>query len=225
MTGISNRSTLLRIIGIALLAFSLVACGSAVRPTETPVGPTPSPPTATAFATPTPQTLEGLSHEELVELLLIEADAIAEEADRFRGENRALDVVNHYVPVYLASACVENREPSIADFKLYTNNAVGNRRLVEREARQVIRVIIPAANSWRDQRLAPDTQQCLRPYLFPDSVSDAKPAIDIYLAFSLPPLEPLDRGVVEAQIGDRAGGWFETDRQEPYISWLCGGDC
>jgi len=218
-------------IGIILTALT-VSCGS-VPPTA-PATSFPTP-TATSLPTETPEpaitptpdwTLERIKRDRLAEQLLVEADALAADARRVSGENRALDVVRHYVPVYLASACVEGKEPSVEDFKVFTSNAIGNRRLVEREARGVIRVIIGAADSWRNQSLDAATQHCLKPYLYPESVPDATPAVELFLAASLPPLSPLVKGGFGAQVRDRADGWFnQTDNREPYISWLCGSNC
>ena len=116
--------------------------------------------------------------------------------------------------------------PSVEDFRQFTNNAIGNRRLVEREARNVIRVIIAAADSWRKQSFETATQHCLGSYLYPDSVSDGAPAVELYLASSLPPLTKLSRGSFEAQARENAGGWFDqSETEEPYIFWLCGTEC
>ena len=192
--------------------------------------PTTAQPTATVLpsATPAPTTapIPNLTLDQLAEQLLVEADDLAADARRPTGENRELEVVRHYVPVYLASACVAGQEPSVEDFRVVTGNALGNRKLVEREARGVIRVIISAADSWRNGNLDTATQLCLKPYLYPESVSDAKPAIELYLASSLPPLSPLARGGFETKARESAGEWFNlSDQQEPYISWLCGNQC
>lgn len=216
---------------MALLTIGIAACSSVstppvpllATPTQTPLRTVTPEPTIT----PTPDwALVKIQREQLAEQLIVEADAVATDARRLVGETRALDVVRHYVPVYLALACVESKEPSVKDFRLFTNNAIAKRTLVDRAALRVIRVILDAANSWRNQSLDTATQLCLQPYLYPESLTDAKPAIDLYLASSLPSLSPLAKGGFEAQVRGRAGGWFDqTDQQEPYISWLCGNDC
>ena len=218
-------------LGIALMALT-VSCGSVqptspatARPTPT-VAPSPTAAPEPTIASTPDWTLERTKRDRLAEQLLIEADSLAADARRVMGENRNLEVVRHYVSVYLASTCVDGQEASFDDFRLFANNAIGNRKLVEREARKVIRVIIAAADSWRKQSLDAATQHCLRPYLYPDSVSDAAPAVELYLASILPPLTKLSRGSFEAQARERAGGWFnQSETQEPYISWLCDNEC
>ena len=107
-------------------------------------------------------------------------------------DNEIIKVGKDYLKTSLLTCKVF--ENSVEDFRQFTNNAIGNRRLVEREARKVIRVIIAAADSWRKQSFDTATQHCLGSYLYPDSVSDGAPAVELYLASSLPPLTKLSRG-------------------------------
>jgi hypothetical protein len=172
--------------------------------------------------------MERINRDRLAELLLIEADSVAADARRFEGGRRlALETpIYHYVPLYMTSTCLGGTEPSVEGFRVFANNSIARRTLVDREAVRIIRVIIGTAEGWRSQSLGAATQHCLQPYLYPESVADASPAIDLYLAASLPPLSPLAKGGFEAQVRATAGDWFDqSDRQEPYISWLCGDNC
>lgn len=206
---------------MAGVTLGLAACSSMPTTAPSPVTVLPS-----ATLAPTSAPILILTLEQLAEQLGVEADALAADLRRPTGENRKLGVVRHYVAVFLASACVEGQEPSAEDFRIFAYNALGNRILVEREARGVIREIISAADRWRNGSLDATTQLCLKPYLYPESSLEAKPAIELYLASSLPPLSPLARGGFEAQTRERADEWFNlSDQQEAYISWLCGNQC
>jgi len=230
-----------RVFGIALLIFGIAACssGGTTAPTSGTPGigsggpalPTPTPSllrTATPEPTIAPTIDWTLDRDWLAEQLLVEADSVASNARRFEGgDSRDLDVlVPLYVPLYLASRCVEGKKPSVEDFRVFANNSISKRTLVDQAAVRVIRVIISAADSWRTQSLDAATQHCLQPYLYPESASDANPAIDLYLVSSLPSLSPLAKSGFEVQVRERARRWFDQiDPQEPYISWLCGDNC
>ena len=224
-----------------MLAFAIAACNSGgtlppiPSPTASPTISATATPLPTPTGTPEPATaatpdwaMEKIQRDRLAEQLLIEADSVIADARRFEGAYRlALEAsIRHYVPLYLSTTCVEGKEPSVEDFRVFTNNAIAKRTLIDRAAIRIIRVIIGAAASWRNQNLDAATEHCLQPYLYPESVADARPAIDLYLAASLPSLSPLARGGFEAQVRETAGGWFDqTDQPEPYISWLCGDNC
>lgn len=231
----------MRFIGIALLTLGIAACTSGSTLTPTPPPPASPEIAATATSVPPPTAnpepavaatpdwdLEKVQRDKLADQLLIEADSVAANAIRFEGrDSRDLgELVRQFVPLFMASACVEGKETSVKDFRVFANNAIGNRTSVNRAAIRTIRVIIGAAESWRNESLDAATQHCLQPYLYPESVSDARPAIDLYLAARLPTLSPLAKGGFEALVRETAGGWFDqTDQQEPYISWLCGDNC
>jgi hypothetical protein len=68
-----------------------------------------------------------------------------------------------------------------------------------------------------------EPSSCLQSYLYPESLADAGPAIELYLASSLPNLPVRFWDGIQSATARRAGGWFnETDRQQPFIIWLCG---
>ena len=231
----------MRLFGIAVLTFVIAACGSggtlppaATNPPSTEIAATvtPLPPPTETPEPEVPSTpdwaMQKIQRDRLADLLLIEADSVAADARRFEGGVRlALETpIGHYVPLYLTSTCLDGTEPSVEDFRLYTNNSIARRTQVDRASVRLIRMIIGVAESWRNQSLDTATQHCLQPYLYPESVADARPAIDLYLAASLPPLSPLAKGAFEAQVRATAGDWFDRDdQQEPYISWLCGDNC
>ena len=64
-------------------------------------------------------------------------------------------------------------------------------------------------------------EPCLQPYLYPESVSDASPAVELFLASRVMALPFDTRGSFKSVFRGMAAGWFQTDRQDPFITWLC----
>tara|TARA_R110000824_G_C15232376_1_gene678769 strand:- start:14726 stop:15523 length:798 start_codon:yes stop_codon:yes gene_type:complete len=179
---------------------------------------TPTPPMLTnqPTVTSTPDwDMERIKRDSLAGRLLVEADA----AVPYMADPHARFVkVRKYVPVYMAKACLEETQPSAEGFNTFVRST--NRRGPSGEAVLVIRDIIAVDGKWQDQSFDAAKQHCLQPYLRPESVSDAIPAIDLILASIN--LSPYAKGGFETSFRREVGGWFDrSNPQEPYISWLC----
>lgn len=172
---------------------------------------------------PTPDwTLERIKRDRLAENLLIEADALAIEI--YPPGRGALGEFHQMrmrwnVPGYMATACVEGKQPTVEGFKSFVRSSG---RDPSRVAKRAIGAIKAADDEWQANNLDAVTQHCLRPYLSPESVSDAAPAVDLYTATAVVSFAPDLRDSFESVVRRRAGGWFKTvDQHEPFISWLC----
>lgn len=158
-------------------------------------------------------TLQKMERDYMAEQLLTEADAIAREISK-GGTTRDYyqEIVRLYVPVYMADICIKGSQPFAQGFTAITRANLSAGRGAEVEALRVIKALGAVGDT--------DTQQCLQPYLHPESISDASPAIDLYLAAITSVSSPF-RGSFKSVVGGMAAGWFQTDRQEPFIPWLC----
>jgi len=126
-----------------------------------------------------------------------------------------------YVPSYMATACAEENQPSVSGYKTYARNSHLASIGPDSEAVRAIQAIDAAHYRWKDQSLDVATQLCFQTYVYPESVSDATPAVELYLASSLPTLSSLVRDSFESTVRQRASGWFnQTNTEQPYISWL-----
>jgi len=177
--------------------------------------PTPPMPTNQPTVTSTPDwDMERIKRDSLAGRLLVEADA----AVPYMADSLSHFKVRKYVPVYMAKACLEETQPSAEGFNTFVRST--NRRGPSGEAVLVIRDIIAVDGKWQDQSFDAAKQHCLQPYLRPESVSDAIPAIDLILASIN--LSPYAKGGFETSFRREVGGWFDrSNPQEPYISWLC----
>jgi hypothetical protein len=126
-----------------------------------------------------------------------------------------------YVPVYMASACLDGVEPSREGFKEMVTTGVvmdssgGIRSNLESQARWLIQKI--------NEKEEAATDFCSQSYLYPESMADARPAIDLYLALTSGTVPDRFRGGLTGLINDHAAGWFNaTEPRQPFIRWLCG---
>lgn len=113
----------------------------------------------------------------------------------------------------MAGICLEGSQPSAQSFTTSTRANLSAWRGPDVEAVRVIK----ALNDVRDTSIHP----CLQPYLHPNSVSDASPAVELYLASRVMELPYDTRDSFKSVVRDMAAGWFQTDKQEPFISWMC----
>ena len=158
--------------------------------------------------------LQKLERDYIAEQLLVEADAIAREISK-SGTRRDYyqEVVRLYVPVYMAEVCVKGSQPFAQGFTAITRANLSAGRGPDVEAVRVIKAMKDVGET--------ATQQCLQPYLHPESISDASPAVDLFLASRVMAL-PFDlRDSFKSVVMDMAAGWFQTDRQESFIFWMC----
>ena len=121
-----------------------------------------------------------------------------------------------YVPIYMASACLEGREPSAQGFKDFTVTWFAQDVSPEPKALTTIQEIREQISPG-----VPPEKLCLQPYHDPVSVADGGLAVDLYLAAVLRSI-PIDfRTGLNGAIQRHARKWFETDRQQPFIIFLC----
>jgi hypothetical protein len=130
-----------------------------------------------------------------------------------------------YVPVYMASTCLDGAEPSTEGFRdMVTAGVVIDspsqgkvRWNLESLAHRLIQTI---REEGKGQKAA--TNFCLQSYLYPESVSDAAPAIDLYLTITFVNFSPDDRENYASIVNDHAADWFNTtEPRQPFIIWLC----
>jgi hypothetical protein len=93
--------------------------------------------------------MEVIQYDRLADQLLVEADSVAADARRFEGGDRLVleTPIRHFVPLYLTTACLEGKIPTVEDFRIITNNSIAKRTLVDRASVRIIRVIIASAES------------------------------------------------------------------------------
>ena len=167
-------------------------------------------------------TLHKMERDYLAEQLLVEADAIAREIS---PSGTTLDfyqqLVSSQVPVYMANVCVKGGQPSAQEFTTITRANLSMGRSSEAEAHRVIKAISDAHNKWARESLDAASQLCLQPYLYPQSVSDAAPAVELHIVAAIKSVSSPFRGSFKSAARGRAAGWFQTDQQEPFISWIC----
>jgi hypothetical protein len=128
-----------------------------------------------------------------------------------------------YVPVYMASACLDGTEPSREGFReMVTTGVVIDsfgevQSNLESQVRRLTQTIIEKA---KGQEAA--TNGCLQSYVYPESVSDAAPAVDLYLTSTLMTVSADLRESLASLIHQRAADWFNaTEPRQPFIIWLC----
>ena len=166
-------------------------------------------------------TLQKLERDYMAEQLLLEADAIAGQITTGVQRDHYQRLVRLYVPVYMANACVEESHPSVEGFNTNARGALSAGRGPELESIRVIKAINDAHDKWKSESIDAATQHCLQPYLYPESISDAGPALELLLASRVMAL-PFDlRDSFESVFRGMAARWFQTDQQEPFVSWMC----
>ena len=126
-------------------------------------------PTETVYTAPDAM-LDRMKRQYLQEELLAEATPLA-------GLSKVLaytsDYVKRYVPVYLATACIQRQDPSVQGFREYVINHRGS--APDGLAKEAINQI---------RALAGESRPCFQPYMAPVSMLDAGPAIDLYTVYA-----------------------------------------
>jgi hypothetical protein len=188
---------------------------------------TPSAPVVDA-PEPTPDLfIERMKRDQVAQDLKAEVPGIARliapnwtGAFDYIGLTRSLEL---YVPVYMASACLDGIEPSREGFKeMVTTGVVADSPGKIRSNREslALRLIQTILAEREGQKAA--TNFCLQSYLYPESVSDAAPAVDLYLTLTSVNVPSDLRESYASLIHQRAAGWFNaTEPRQPFIIWLC----
>ena len=169
-----------------------------------------------ACGTPTPDVaLERIKRTHMTEELLKEIPH-ASLYGQDSSERAMATFGKHYVPIYMASACLEGREPSAQGFKDFTVTWFAQDVSPEPKALTTIQEI-------REQISigVPPEKLCLQPYLDPASVADGGLAVDLYRAAVLRSIPFEFRTGLDTALQRHAEKWFETDGQQPFIIFLC----
>ena len=200
-----------------------IACGSPSytdegRPTPDVEGTVEAKVQATIAAMPSPTpdlALERIKRTHLTEELLKEIPR-GSLYGQDSSERAMATFGEHYVPIYMASACLEDQEPSAQGFKDFTVRWFARDVSPEPKALTTIQEI-------REQISigVPPGKLCLQSYVAPGSVGDAGLAVDLYRAAVLRSIPVAFRTGLESVIQRHARKWFETDRQQPFIIFLC----
>jgi len=155
--------------------------------------------------TPTPDwILEKIKRDRLAEQLLIEAYVLAQaQKGGSIYRNTLAGVIESFVPIYMAIACVEGSQPSVEGFRTYIGDGESDRTR-EQSARRAIQAIDATHDKWLDQRLDPATQHCLQSYLYPESLSDASSPVGLFNLANFADLSSAFRGGRESANKRRA---------------------
>ena len=186
--------------------------------------------TAQVVADPTPDAvMERMKRDWLAEQLLVETEVIARDIWGSQYSNpfqrRPIDRKTMYVPSYIATACVEETQPTVEGFNAFMRGAISAGNDSVSEAKRAIQTLTAAAGKWESQGFDAATQQCLQPYFFPQSVSDAKPAIDLEWTITIAGVAPQFVEYAEKREYSRASEWFtQAGERRPFITWLCDQD-
>ena len=116
-----------------------------------------------------------------------------------------------YVALYVASECLAGRDTSFEGFGLFIDQTT-NRNLNVKAAQSIDEII--------DR--PPKKRECMRPFLNPQSGSDAVLAADLVLAVRWPHVGPFERFLPEI-IRERSGRWFDpsVSKDRPFLTWFC----
>lgn len=195
--------------------------GSIAAPTEeTPPIPSPTPtPSASPTSSPIPTrdidaTVESRVRE-TVAAMPTEPQYLPtlEDFRVYAPVRTSDDDYGPYVATYVASECLAGRDLSFVGFGSFLNeiNQTG-KKLLNLTAELVISEI--AAQ--------PHGGECMRPFLNPQSGSDAVLAADLVLAVRWPYVGPFERFLPDI-IRERSGRWFDPSigKGQPYLTWLC----
>jgi hypothetical protein len=132
-----------------------------------------------------------------------------------------VEYVQAYAPSYLALACLEGVEPT----PQYFRDAIGKTGSNSPGdiSDRVIRLMVDEFQ--RLEREVEDPSMCLRPYLSPWSMADAKVAMDMVTRVGGSNLPSRFKGGVQNFTIHVASAWFDkSDRQMPFICWMSGGN-
>jgi hypothetical protein len=134
--------------------------------------------------------------------------------------NFLVSQVQLYGPPYAALTCLEGAEPTLADFRVVVTETYGFGVGPGGMAQAVLQQIDNEIKRLNSSNEAPSP--CLKSYLYPEFVADAGPAIELYLASVLPSLPARFRDGFQSVAVRQTVGWFnDTDRQQPFIIWMC----
>jgi hypothetical protein len=132
-------------------------------------------------------------------------------------------ILEGFVPVYMVSTCLDGTEPSAEGFRQMVATGVvkdssGNFRTnLESLAMQLIERI-----DEKGKEQNPVADFCLQPYLYPESIADAAPAVDLYLSVTNMNLPLHLRERYASVINGQGAEWFnEPEPRQPFLTWLC----
>jgi hypothetical protein len=167
--------------------------------------------------TPVPDLLfERMMRDQVMQELKAEAPRIARLiAPDTAGRHFELltEDVELYASVYVASACLEGEEPSTEGFRdMMTTGPDGG---WTDHIPQTIRAI-------NEKGQEEEISGCLQPYLYPESMADAAPAIDLNQALVKVGVATRFRTGLEGFYREHAANWFTLpEPRQPFLSWMC----
>lgn len=135
-----------------------------------------------------------------------------------------------YASVYIASECLAEKEMSFDGFRTFLNQPLLMVRTTDSDpmikviARDVIAQITRTAEARTNLGSTPSVSNCLRPYLYPESATEA--ALAIELVDGLAPLSEVSRDsrdIVASIRQQFAYKWFGSPeaQERPFLPWYC----